>query len=525
MSNLLRNNLVVAAGTALSRVTGLARVAVFALVIGQTALADAYHGANSAPNAIYELLIGGVLSASLVPMFTRHALARDREATSAVVTVSVVSMTALTALAVLSAPLIFRLFSVTVAPEVDADQYRQVGTVLTRIFLIQILFYGLTAIGSALLQARRRFFAAAWSPVLSNLVIIASLLLVGAHLDGRSPELGEVLVDGRLQWLLGLGATAGIAVMAIALLPAMRRADIGVRWLFDPRHPEVRRLVRMSAWSFGYVLANQVALIVIQNLAGPGSGDLDAYAKAYVFFVLPHGLLAMSIVTTFTPDLATAVSERNAQRFAAQMATGLRLIAVLVIPASVVLFVLRRPIVGLALEHGNFDAAAALATSRALAGFALGLLGFSLYLFVLRGFYAHGDTRTPFTINLAENVLNIVLAVLLGARYGVLGLGAGFAIAYLVSAVWALYVLQNKVPRCRARDMLRSIAPMLLAGVVMAEVVWFAARLVGGNTGLDALVRTVVAGTIGVVCYAAILRVLRVPEATRIAGLARRLTR
>ena len=117
MSNLLRSNLVVAAGTALSRVTGLLRVAVFAVVMGQTALADAYNGANNTPNAIYELLLGGVLSASLVPMFSRQAEEDDEDATSAVLSVAVLALTALTVVAVAAAPLIFRVFSLDVADD------------------------------------------------------------------------------------------------------------------------------------------------------------------------------------------------------------------------------------------------------------------------------------------------------------------------------------------------------------------------------------------------------------------------
>ncbi|MUH52281.1 MAG: hypothetical protein F2789_13840, partial [Actinobacteria bacterium] len=192
-AGLLRSNLVVAMGTALSRVTGLMRVVVFSVVIGQTALADAYDGANNSPNAVYELLLGGVLSASLVPLFTKHAEDGDDDATSAVVTVAVLALAAVTALAVLGAPWIFHLFSIHPPSTINADEYRKVGTALSRIFLIQIFFYGLSAIGAALLNARRRFFAAAWAPVLSNIVIIISLALVPSMVGHGNVQLGEVL--------------------------------------------------------------------------------------------------------------------------------------------------------------------------------------------------------------------------------------------------------------------------------------------------------------------------------------------
>ena len=517
MSSLLHNNVVVSLGTALSRLTGLARVAVFAIVIGQTALADAYNGANQTPNIVYELLLGGVLSASLVPLFTKQAERRDDEATSAVVTVAVLALTAITIVAVAAAPLIFRLYALDVADDVAADTYRDVGTTLSRIFLLQIFFYGLNAIATALLHARRRYFAAAWAPVLSNLVIIGSLLLVPRAMGDRGePTLGDVLTDQTLEWTLGLGATIGIAVMALAVLPALRAADVHIQFRPDFRHPAVRRLTAMSGWTLGYVVANQVAIVVVQNLAQPGSGGLDAYSKAYIFFVLPHGLLAMSVVTTFTPEMASALRRRDRDAFIDRASTGVRLVMLLTLPAAAGMFVLRRPLIGLALQHGNFDAADAELTSRALAGFALGLVGFSVYLFTLRAFYSHEDARTPFVLNAFENAINIVLAIALVGRFGVLGLAAAFAIAYTVSAIWGLQVLGYKVAGFSPRAIVRALWPMTVAALVMAEVMWAAARLVGDNDGWGALARTSVAGTIGLAVYVAMLVVLRVPDVDRV---------
>lgn len=516
MSSLLRSNLVVAVGTALSRITGLVRVAVFAIVVGQAALADAYNSANNSPNAIYELLLGGVLSATLVPMFTKQAEDRDDEATSAVVSVAVIALTALTVVAVIAAPWVFHLFSFDVADGLDPDEYRTVGTLLARIFLIQIFFYGVTALAGALLQARRRYFAAAWAPVLANLVTIVALLLVPRTVDGREPQLIEVITNDRLRWTLGLGATLGIAVMALSMLPALRSADVHIEFRPQFKHPAVRRLVKISAWTLGYVVANQVAIVVVQNLAHPGSGNVNAYSLAYIFFVLPHGLLAMSIATTFTPEMARAVAQRDRAAFIDRSSTGIRLIALLTFPAAAAMFVLRRPLIGLGLQHGNFDAGDALVTSRALAGFALGLVGFSLYLFVLRGFYAHGDARTPFLINLVENIINIVLAIVLVQRFDVLGLGAAFAVAYLVSAAWALQVLSYKVPGFAVRPIIDTCARMVLATLVAAEAMWLVADVVGGNEGLAALARVVAAGIAGLAVYVGLLAVLGVDELTQL---------
>jgi putative peptidoglycan lipid II flippase len=510
---MLRSNLIVAVGTALSRVTGLIRVMVLGIVIGQTALADAYNAANSSPNAIYELLLGGVLSASLVPLFTKLAEERDDEGTTAVVSVSVVAMSVLTVAAVLAAPWIFHLYSISPSASVDAGEFRRAGTLLARIFLIQIFFYGLTSLGTSMLNARRRFFAAAWAPVLSNLVIIVSLLIVPSVIDGDDVALGDVLDNSALRLTLGFGSTLGIAVMAFALYPALKRAKAPTGFTTNFRHPAVKKLMSLSGWTLGYAAANQVAVVFIQNFAlNRGEGQQDAYNKAFTFFVLPHGLLAVSIATTFVPELARFVTRRDKAAFIERSSLGIRMVALLTLPAGFGLFVLRRPIIGAILQHGNFTGEDALATSRVLGGFALGLVGFSVYLFVLRGFYAHQDARTPFIINLAENALNIVLAWVLVGRYGVLGLGLSFGIAYLLSAAWALLVLSYKVPGLSLRAIYLSLWRMLLAAVVMAEVVWLIAHNLGANSGTGSVVR-VVAGTFtGTVVYVGVLLALDAPE-------------
>jgi putative peptidoglycan lipid II flippase len=517
VSSLLKSNLAVATGTAVSRITGVVRVAVLGAVLGTPgAVADAYDLANGTPNMIYELLIGGVLSSSLVPLFTRLRDDEDDEGQSAVVTVAVIVISVITIAAVLLAPLIFHLYSILVSATVDADQYRHVGTVLARIFLAQIFFYGLNALATSLLNARRRFFAAAWVPVLSNIVIIASLLMVPSVMDGAVPTLQDVLDNGTLRWLLGGGATLGIAVMAVALIPALVAAKVRVRFRPDFKHPAVATLKSLSGWALGYVVANQVAVVVIRNLLRGGDGSVFAYSRAYLWFVLPHGLLAVSIATTFLPEMSSAINRKDKPALIDRTSLGIRLISLVTIPAGFGLFVLRRPIIGAAFQHGNVTAEDALLTSRALGGFALGLVGFSVYLFVLRVFYAHQDARTPFVINVGENLINILLAFVLVDRFGLLGLGLSFAIAYLLSSLWALQVVTYKVPGFPMRSLLVALGRMTLASVVMAEAVWLVARLVGDNSGTGAVVRVVVGSVVGAVVYIGMLLVLGTPELTQL---------
>ena len=521
--DLLRTNVAVAAGTAVSRVTGLARIVVFGVVIGQTALADAYDGANNSPNSLYELLIGGVFSAALVPVFTRLAREKDSDAEHAVFSTALVVLAALTAIAVACAPLIFRLFSLNPSPGIDATQYRDVGTMLARVFLLQIFFYGITALASAALNARNRFAAAAWAPVASNLVIISLLAFIPAAIDGQ-PSLDTVQTDSTLRWLLGSGSTFGIAVTALIVLAIARRAGLPLGLRPNFAHPAVRRLARLSLWTFGYVLTNQIALVTVRNLAEPGSGGPDAYTKAFTFFQLPHALLAASIATTFAPELARAAAANDRAAFVGRLSLGVRVIALLTLPFTLLLTVTARPVVGAILQHGNFTAEAAHNTARALVGFSVGLVGFSVYLFALRGFYAHEDTRTPFYINAFENALNIVLAVVLVGRHGVLGLGLAFGIAYLVSAIVALAVIERRYPEFESLALLRSLFPMLVSACAAAAAAWAIGRAIGSTAGSGALVRSAACFVTGGVVYLAGLQLLRVPETAAVAERLRRVT-
>lgn len=524
---LLRNNAVVALGTGLSRLTGMLKVIVFGVIIGQSALADAYDGANNSPNAVYELLLGGVLSAALVPMFSRLLEDEDRESVEAIVGTAIIALTVITAVTVFFAPWVFRAFSLNPADGIDVDQFRTVGTALTRIFLLQIFFYGVAAVLGSLLNAQRRFFAAAWSPVLANIVVICSLLYVPTLLgdSADSIPLAEVLNSPSFRWLLGLGATGGIALQALILLPAIHRANLNVRFRFRPRHPAVRKLITLSGWTFGYVMANQLTVVVMKNLAEPGSGGQDAFAKATTFFYFPHGLLAMSIATTFIPEMARAVARGDRRAFVERTGLGIRLVGLLTFPAALAFFVMSRPIIGALLRHGQFSSAAADRTARALAGLALGLIGYSIYLFALRGFYAQQDTRTPFIINCAQNAINIVLAFPLARSFDVLGLGLAFSISYLVGALIVLLVLRQKVEEFRIGDLLVSLSRMLIAATIMGSVIWLSLRPFGADDGFRAILKVGVGGIVGLFVYVGALTMLRAPEIDGMRNIRHRLRR
>jgi putative peptidoglycan lipid II flippase len=520
MSGLVRSNLVVAGGTAVSRLTGLARIVVFGVVVGQTALADAFEAANNSPNAIYELLLGGVFSASLVPLFVGLLNADDEESgkrnVSAVFSTSLVVLIGATILAVIAAPWIFRLFSLSPAATVDVETFRTAGTMLTRILVVQVLFYGIIALTSAMLNARSHFFAAAWSPSLANLVAIALFLAVPLTGADNPPSLADAIGIPATLWTLGLSTTLGVAAIALVQVFAVRRLGIALSFAPSFGNESVRRLLRLSTWTVGYVVANQVAVVVVKNLASPGSGLVDAYGKAFVLFQLPHGLLAVSIATTFVPVLARHHQSGQHDAFGERLSDGIRFTVLLSLPASIIAIVFSAPIVQVVLGYGNFDTTAVANTSRALTGLAVGLVGFSVYLFALRGFFATGNTRTPFVINLLENAMNIVLAFLLVNRFDVLGLGLAFGIAYLFGAFVAIGFLARAMPTWHPRALVAPLLRYTIAGTAMFAASSILSRALDTTGTMGSIVAIVIGSSAGLIAFVLVLLVTRDGDLRRI---------
>jgi len=516
---LVRSSAVVGIGTGLSRVTGLFRTIALTYALGGAVLADGYNLANTTPNIVYDLLLGGVLSATLVPVFVDRFEHDDEDGVSAVLSVTVAALVALTVVAVLAAPLIFKLY--TWNKTGSTHDQEQIGVPLLRFFMPQMLFYGLTALATAMLNARRRFTWPAFAPVLNNIVVIVVLVWF-AQRAGRNPSVDQVMDDAVLLWLLGLGTTAGIVVMTVVLWPSVRAAGVRLRWRLRPRDPAVRKVAALSGWTLGYVVANQIALTIALALANRRDGDVTAYTYAFVFFQLPYGLFAVSIMTTFTPDLSSAASRSDLPRFRERFAFGARLITLVVLPASVGYMLLARPLVSALLGHGSFGGAAPVVTADVLINFAAGLIGFSLYLYALRGFYAFHDTRTPFVLNLVENAVNVVLAFALVGHYGVYGVAFSYSAAYAIAAVLALVVLRRRVGRLGGTELVSAFARILAATAVMAGAVWVVTRAVGADRGGGAVTRVVVGVLVGAVVYAAAVLVLRVDD---LRGLRERLLR
>jgi putative peptidoglycan lipid II flippase len=512
---LMRSSAVVAAGTSLSRITGLLRVFVLVYAVGQATTADTYNIANTTPNIVYELLLGGVLSATLVPLFVEHVQRDDERGTQAIFTVTMTALIIFTGLAMLFAPAIAHLYTFRKGPQYRGAEQR-VATELIWLFMPQMLFYGFTALASAALNARNRFAAAAFAPVLNNVVVIVVLLVFTRTAGSPLSQWESVTAIEHhhgLILLLGIGTTAGIVAMAIALVPPMLAAHMHFRPVFEWRNPAVTRLLRLSGWTIGYVAANQLALGFVYVLANGSarSGLVAAYTYAYAFFQLPHGLIAVSLMTTITPELARAANARDFAGLRTQLDTGLRYLLVTMIPAGVLFVVLAQPIAGV-LVRGNFGPTDAHLTGDTLQAMAIGLVPFSVYLYVLRGFYAMQDTRSPFIVNCAENALNVLLALLLFGRLSVQGLGLAWSGAYIAAALIALvWIARRTGGGFSGRTGSVAVRPAL-AGLATAAVAAPVAGAIGSADASHALAAASIAAIAGGAVYLLVLRLLGVTE-------------
>ncbi len=391
--DLVRSSAVVGIGTGLSRVTGLFRTVALTYAIGTTLVAEGYNLANTTPNIVYDLLLGGILSATLVPVFVDRFEHDDEDGVSAVVTITVAVLVAVTVVAVLAAPLIFKLYTWDKSAA-RAHDLERVGVPLLRWFLPQILFYGLTALGTALLNARRRFAAPAFAPVLNNIVVIVALLWF-AQRAGRNPQADSVIHDGG-RWRCSVRHDARIIAMTVVLCRrfGLRGCDCGGGSAFAILRCAAShrcRAGRSATWSPTRSRSRSRSPSRRAPQAEHPSTPTPSSSSNS-----PTGCSRVDHDDVSRPTLASAANQDDMPRFRDRFALGARLMTLVVLPASVGYVLLARPLVSALLAHGSFGGTSPVVTAEVLADFAVGLIGFSLYLYALRGFYAFHDTRTPF---------------------------------------------------------------------------------------------------------------------------------
>jgi putative peptidoglycan lipid II flippase len=488
---LVRHTAVMSVGTALSRVTGFLRVATmaFALGVAETRLPDSYNVANNLPNIIYELVLGGVLTSVLVPVFVEH-LGRDREeaweSARAVMTVAVVLLGAIMVIGIVAAPWIVRLYTLRVTE--NRAEVQALSTFFLRFFMPQIALYGLGAVATGLLNAHRRFAVPMFAPILNNVVVMGSFLLfafLAVPDPSRPPSPENISVAQKL--VLAVGATAGVAAMTLALWPSLRRIGFRFRWRLDWRNAAVRKLVRLSGWVVAYVVINQLGLLVVIVLAGQQQGGYTAYQAAFIFFQLPHAIFAVSIMTALLPTMASDWVERDRTEFRQNLARGIRASAFVVIPAAAGYVVLARPIVRLLLQHGVATAGSTELVAGVLIFFALGLFSFSAFMLLLRAFYAMQDTRTPAIVNLVAVAVNTVANFALFPLLGVRGLALGHSLAYTFAALASAVLLRRRLGGLEGRSLGSGLAKVVAGAAATAAAAWGTARLMASVVATDTL--------------------------------------
>jgi putative peptidoglycan lipid II flippase len=302
-------------------------------------------------------------------------------------------------------------------------------------------------------------------------------------------------------------------------MPPLTRLHTHLRFLPRWRHPAVTTMLRLSGWTVGYVIANQLALLVVTILANGTDGGPFIYISAYAFFQLPHGLFAVSLMTTFTPEMAIAATRGDLRALRTQLSRGIRLAALVVVPASALYIGLARPIIVALLQRGAFSAADASAVADTLVAFSVGLLPFSIYLFAMRAFYARHDTFTPFWLNCIENLVNIALAFPLYAWLGIPGLALAFALSYFVAAIMTLAVLRVRLDGIDGAQLATSLTRIVAAGLAVGVVSWAVGELIGWSSFGLALLALVAGTAAGGAVYLGLLVVLRVEELSAIRAL------
>jgi len=497
-----------AIGTGLSRLTGLLRILVLAYALGLTPLADAFNLANTVPNMVFDLVLGGVISATFVPIFVAELETRKRRdawaSISAVLTVSVFILFAATVLCLAAAPLIIDAFTGLhqdhSSPELLSQ--RHTATVLLRWFVPQIFFYGVIALMSALLNIHRIFAPPMWVAIANNVVCIAVLVLFAA--SGPAPSLAELAGDPGRVTLLGLGSTAGVVVQALLLVPFLARANVKrLWWNLTLKDRAIKATAKLASWTLGLVVCNQIALFVVLALAFGlgGTGQVSAYSYAWIFFQTPYAVISISFMSAITPELASAYAKRDGPAWRSQFGRGLRQMLVLIVPLSVLLFILAKPLVELLFSANGGVGDQTTMAGHALAGFALGLPGFCTFQFVIRAMQTRHGGHHAFWLYVAENALTVLFAVGLVGPLGVTGLALANSFAYSLTALGGLWWIKNLADGLGEKATFKPLVRVGVASLIMGVVALVAVNLSASVTPVGLVLRLLAAGLLGGATY------------------------
>ncbi len=520
-----------ALGTLASRGTGFLRTLVLAYALGDSFTANAYNTANTLPNTVYDLMLGGILTSIMVPLLV-NAAKRDRDRGRAydqrIFTLTTLALFAVTAVATLMASILVGIYASAIT---GAERHLMV--ILAYFFVPQIFFYGMSSLVGAVLNARGHFAAPMWTPVVNNIVVIAVLLMfVGTGGIGVTPA----TISASQVQLLGFGTTLGIIAQTIALIPALRR--VGFRWRprFDFRRAEIAEMWRMGGPLAGYIVTTQVALLVVMNVASKASNQVSydgvgTYTYAWQLFQMPYAIVGISVITALLPRMSAHAAEGRYREVKSDFSSGVRLSSVIVVPASLLLFVLGSPFAEALFGYGSTKPTEAAYIGVVFGVFSLGLVPYMLFQLILRVFYALYDSRTPMFIGVAVMLTNIGASLaalaLLPAGHVVEGIAGAFGLSNVVGTVASWWILSRRLHGLGGPRIARSMIRMHVAAIpaaLFALAVTFTVGVVFSPGPILGILTVVIGGCGGLLFYLLFARALSVTEVTDLmAGLRGRL--
>lgn len=512
------NSISVAAWTAVSRVTGFARVAVIAAVLGPTFFGNLFQATNLLPNVTYEFLTGSLFASMLVPALVRHVDAGDRSATARLaggfLGVATIGFAAIAVLAVALGPLVLRLLTLGVAdPAVSAAQHRA-GWPLLAMLMPQVVLYGVAGTGVAVQNAHGRFALAAAAPALENAGVIATLLAYWLAF-GTGTDLGAVTLPALL--LLGLGTTAAVGLHAGAQWWGARRVGVTLVPRAGWRDPQVRRVVRLVGPSLGYAGLSAVRMLGILVVAGSIPGGVVAFQMAMNFFHLPVAIGARPVAAALLPRLARLHREARARLFRDEWLRGVALSLFLTVPAAVAYVVLAEPLAR-GVSFGEMAGPGGVGlVAASLAALALGLVGDANFVVGTHASYARLDARAPLRAMVLRAALTLAgmaaaLALAEGAAVLVV-LGLTVTVADLASSAYLDARLRAALPR--GDESLLPAAGRAVAGSALMVLPALAlARALPGAIGgrLGPTLAILAASAAGLAVFVAAQRAWRSPE-------------
>ncbi len=532
---LLGPSAVMAVGTATSRITGVMRDMAMIAALGFFLVSDAFSLGNSIPNMIYILVIGGALNAVFIPQLVRKMKedADDGRAyADRLITLTAIILFVLSVLAIALAPLIVDLYTPSDYPQNEFD----LAVAFTRLCLPQIFFYGIYTMFSQVLNTRGKFGAPMFAPIANNIVAI-STFLVFMYFAGTAAAAEGNLTSGQV-WLLGLGTTLGVVAQALILIPVLIRAGYMWRPRFDWRGHGLGKAGKLAAWTIGLVLVNQLTYIAITRLAtqanvnaaaqGDVAAGLTTYQKAHLVFMLPHSVITVSIITALLPALSRVAHAGKLSQVGRDVSGAMRLVSFFIIPVTGILFVVGISISVLLFGFGAATTAQAELLGQVISIFMLGMIPFTLFYVLMRGYYALEDTKTPFFITVIFSLVLLVLLVpffsnFTGGGAQISFMAACYSASYWVGLVIAWIVLARKLGGLQSGTTIASITRMGVAGLFSVFTMILTQTqlnnlLFGSSENVDltdkmsVFIRLIIVVTVGVISYLLAAWVIRVPE-------------